>query len=419
MRSYAKRRGMLSGYTVLDLTDEKGFFAGRILGDLGADVIKIEKPGGDPARRIGPFYKEDVNPEKSLYWFAYNANKRGITLDMESDEGIGLFQRMLQRADILVESSRPRDMRKVGLIYEQLRELNSRLIVTSITPFGTNGPYSDYEASDITCMAMGGLMQVTGYPDLPPVRVSAPQAYLQAGAEAAVGTLVALYHREQTGRGNHVDVSIQESVIFCMLNLHLFWESHGEIVKRQGDSRIFSSGAKHRQIWPCKDGYVCFTLMGAKAGAATNKALVEWMESEGMASPYLKNKDWDNFDFAVAKQEDLDLIGRPIEAFFRVHTRKELTEGAAKRDMMFYPVNDVRALAEDFQLSERGFWEEIHHPELATNITYPAHFCIPSESGCGVRFRAPLIGEHNKQVYVDELGMSMSELQKLERRGVI
>jgi benzylsuccinate CoA-transferase BbsE subunit/naphthyl-2-methylsuccinate CoA transferase subunit len=414
-----KKQSMLAPYTVLDLTDEKGVFCGRILADLGADVLKLEPPGGDPSRKIGPFYKDIVDPEKSIHWFAYNANKRGITLDIKKERGKALFKKMLDRVDILIESSPPGYMENLGLGYHEVSAINPRIIMTSITPFGQSGPYKAYKASDITSMAMGGLMHLTGYPDRSPVRVSAPQAYLQAGSEAAVGTMVALYYRDKSDKGQHVDVSIQESIMFCMLNLHLFWDSHGEIVGRQGDSRIFSSGAKHRQIWPCKDGYVCFTLMGAKAGAMTNRALVKWMDSEGMATDYMKGKDWDSFDFAVAEQEELDLIGEPVGQFFLAHTQEELVRGAAQRGMMFYPVADVSDLMASPHLEARGFWQRISHRDLGADVTYPGHFCIPSDAECGIRRPAPLIGEHNREIYVDEMGLSEEEISILKKERVI
>lgn len=414
-----KREGMLDPYRVLDLTNERGFFCGRILADLGADVIKVEPPSGDPSRQIGPFYQDIPEQDKSLYWFAYNANKRGITLELRADEGKDLFERLLKGADVIIESFPPGYMEKMGLGYQALSKINPRVIMTSISPFGQTGPYKDYKASDITSMAMGGLMSLTGYPDLPPVRVSAPQAYLQAGAEAAVGTMVALYNCDKCGKGQHVDVSIQESIMFCMLNLHLFWESHGEVIKRQGDSRIFSSGARHRQIWPCKDGYVSFTLMGGKAGVLTNTALVEWMDSEGMAPDHLKGIEWEKFDFSVAKQDELDLIAEPISKFFLKHTREELTKGAARAEMMFYPVTDVDDIVHSAQLEARDFWQHISHPELGVTMTYPGHFCVLSDTECGIRRRAPLIGEHNKEVYVDELGLPEEQVRSLERENII
>ena len=184
-------QSLLAPFRALDITDEKGFLCGKVLGDLGADVIKIEKPGGDPARSIGPFYHDIPDPEKSLYWFAFNMNKRGITLDIETADGQQIFKKLATTADFVIGSFPPGYMDKLGLGYSALSEINPQTIVTSITPFGQTGPYQDFKGSDIVAMAMSGLMYLIGDPDRPPVRISFPQAYLHAGVEGAVGSMVA------------------------------------------------------------------------------------------------------------------------------------------------------------------------------------------------------------------------------------
>ncbi len=203
--------GMLEPYRVLDLTGERGYLCGKLLGDLGADVIKIEKPGGDPGRNLGPFYKDIPDPEKSLYWFAFNANKRGITLNIETAQGQEIFKRLVGTADFVVESFAPGYMDSLGLGYSELSRINPRIIMTSITPFGQSGPYKDYKSSDIVDAAMGGILYPCGDPDRPPVQFAPPQSYYNAGVEAAIGTLMAHTYRQTSGQGQHVDVSIQAS----------------------------------------------------------------------------------------------------------------------------------------------------------------------------------------------------------------
>lgn len=151
----------------------------------------------------------------------------------------------------------------------------------------------------------------------------------------------------------------------------------------------------------------------------TNRALVKWMDSEGMATDYMKGKDWDSFDFAVAEQEELDLIGEPVGQFFLAHTQEELVRGAAQRGMMFYPVADVSDLMASPHLEARGFWQRISHRDLGADVTYPGHFCIPSDAECGIRRPAPLIGEHNREIYVDEMGLSEEEISILKKERVI
>ena len=193
---------MLSPYRVLDLTDEKGMLCGKILGDLGADVIKIEKPGGDLARNIGPFYHDIPDPEKSLFWFGYNTNKRGITLNINTADGKEIFGNLVKMADFVIESFPPGFMDELALGYSSLREINPRIILTSITPFGQTGPRKDYKASDIVSLALGGFMSLTGDVDRAPLRISVEQACCHAGAQAAVASLIAHYDRELTGEGH-------------------------------------------------------------------------------------------------------------------------------------------------------------------------------------------------------------------------
>ena len=229
-----KVESLLSGYRVLDLTDDKGFLCSRILADMGANVIKIEPPGGDPSRNIGPFYHDEPDPEKSLYWFAYNANKRGITLDIKTSDGRQVFTRLVETADFVIESFPPGFMDSLDLAYSSLSQVKPGIIMVSITPFGQTGPYRDYKTSDIVSMAMGGLAYMMGEPDRPPLRVSFPQAFLHASAEAAVGAMIALYHRELDGEGQWVDVSIQASLPVVTVNVIPFWELNQVILKRAG-----------------------------------------------------------------------------------------------------------------------------------------------------------------------------------------
>ncbi len=226
------RESLLSPYRALDLTDEKGFLCGKILGDLGADVIKIEAPLGDPARNIGPFYRDIADPEKSLSWFAYNTSKRGITLNLHTADGRDIFKRLVETADFVIESFAPGHMEKLGLGYQDLNQINSKVIMTSITPFGQNGPYKDYKASDLVVLAMGGYLYLCGDADRPPVRISLDQAYAHAAVEAATGTIIALYYRESSGEGQHVDVSAQECCISMLYNAKPFWFLNQKILKR-------------------------------------------------------------------------------------------------------------------------------------------------------------------------------------------
>jgi len=197
---------MLSPYRVLDLTDERGLLCGKILADLGADVIQIEPPAGSTARRVGPFHRGEIHPERSLYWWAYADNKRGVTLDVATADGRALLTRLVEKADFFVESGPPGSLAALGLGWDALSAINPALIMASITPFGQAGPRSGYRATDLTGMAMAGFMYVTGDPDRPPVRVGFPHFWLHGAGAAATGAMIALAHRARTGLGLAFDI---------------------------------------------------------------------------------------------------------------------------------------------------------------------------------------------------------------------
>jgi len=413
-------KGLLSSCRVLDLTDEKGFLCGKILADLGADVIKIEKPGGDKARNLGPFYHNVPDLEKSLYWFAYNLNKRGITLNIEAREGQQILTKLVQTADFILESFTPGYLDELDLSYIKLSQTNPRIIMTSITPFGQTGPYRHYKASDIEVMAMGGLMYITGNPEQPPLRISLPQAFLLASAHGAAASMVAHFYRETSGEGQHVDVSAQECVLWEIANAIPLWELNQNILKRAG-SYIAGrwTGTKQHLLWKCKNGYVLFYILGGAFGVKTNRAIVKWMEEGNIAPEHLKNFNWNAFDMATQTQEMQNQIEIHISKLFSMFTKEELYNEALKRGIMLCPVNTSKDIFENAQLKDRDFWVDINHPELSTDIKYPGTFARLSETPLTIRCRAPLIGEHNLEIYQGELGLSSSELNDLLHAGVI
>jgi len=296
----------LAGYRVLDLTDEKGLLCGRVLGDWGADVIKVERPGGDPARNIGPFYKDIIDPEKSLFWFATNANKRSITLDFDTIDGRKIFKQLVKTSDFVIESFDPGCMDGLGFSYADIESINPGIIMASITPFGQNGPYSHFKGSDMVLWAMGGMMYLCGDSDCPPLQVGVPQAYFHGGIHGATGSMMALYHREMTGEGQHVDVSIQEAVNFTNMVADETYDILGVNLSRSGNLfmqiRPEPMGVLvERMVWQCRDGYVSTVLRGGGLGPkATARALVTWMREEGMAGE-LDDYDWDTYNLNVSR----------------------------------------------------------------------------------------------------------------------
>jgi benzylsuccinate CoA-transferase BbsE subunit len=417
---------LLDGCRVLDLTDEKGLFCAKVLGDFGADVIKVELPGGDPSRSIGPFYGDIPDPERSLFWFVTNTSKRGITLNIEAAEGRDIFRRLVKTADIVVESFHPGRLESMGLGYPDLKQVRSDIIVTSITPFGQTGPYAHYLATDLVGAAMGGMARILGDLGRPPVRMSAdPQSYFHAGLQGALGSMMAYYHREMTGAGQHVDVSMQDAVELTMMNAVEIYEILG--ANLVGLGQFFVSVRPQagplftRTVVPCKDGYV--TLMfggGAFAGSSqSSRALVDWANSEGYA---LELKDFDfatMWDNATLTQEESDARNSYIARFLMTKTKAELYEEAVKRGVLLAPCSTFEDVLVNAQLEARGFWEMVEHPELGESLKYPGAPVKLKETPWKIHRRAPLVGEHNEEVYVKELGLSKEEMAVLKANGVI
>ena len=394
---------LLNGYRVLDLTGSLGFLCGKILGDLGADVVKVEPPGGDPARR------------SPLAWMAANANKRGITLDLTSQTGQNLFLRLARKCDFVLESFPPGTLACWGLGYHRLSQENAGLILVSITPFGQEGPYRDFQGFDLEIMALSGAMSLAGEKDGAPMRVSVPQAPMWAGAEAAMGALTALAYRHSTGRGQHVDVSAQVAVMAALSHAPTFWDLNRINPEREGVFMTGRSvhGAKMRAFWPCRDGWVNFIIYGGAAGRHSNRQLVAWMDENGMAPAHLKEIDWDRFEVTTITQEEVDRIEAPIGAFFATLSKREFLDGVIKRGMLAYPVSTTADIHQDPQLAARHFWQNVG------GLQYPGGFAVVNGARLSIRRPAPSIGQHNREIYMDELGLSSSEMAEAQAAAAI
>jgi len=420
-----KVEAMLSSHRVLDLTEDGCMLCGKLLGDFGADVIKIEPPGGSPTRNIGPFYHDTPHPEKSLTWFFLGLNKRGITLNLETADGREIFKRLVKTADFVIESFAPGYMKSLGLGYEELENIKSGIIMTSITPFGQTGPYVHYEVTDIIGVALSGQMWLYGEADRAPVRIPAPQFYLQGGLQGAMATMVAHYYREMTGEGQYVDQSCQQAIILTLMNSAEVWDLNRFNIRGQGPGTrrprptppgpLFS-----KTIFRCKDGYVMTGLGGgAQAGiVASSKALVEWANENGYMLE-LKDFDWAGLDFHTVSQEDTDHKARLLEEFLMTRTKAECLERAVEYAILLTPVNDVKDVVESPQLAHREFFTPVEHRDPGEAITYPVFPVIMNRTRPRIQRRAPLIGEHNEEIYEVELSIPREQLVLLKNRGVI
>src|SRR4030042_3164076 len=355
----------LSPYRVLDLTNEKGYFCGNTVAAGGAAFIKKEPPQGDPGRNMGPFYHDLPDKEKSLFFFAYNTNKRSITLNIEVRDGQEIFKRLAKTADFVIESFDVGDMDKMGLGFAVLKGLNPRVIMVSITPFGREGPYKDWKASDIVAIAMGGLSHVTGSPDRPPARVSVDQAHVIVGAQGAMGAMIAHYYREATGKGQYVDTSTQESVVLSALTVPQAWDLQRFIWPREG-AYMSRARKRVRHLWPCKDGYIAWRLFTGGLGVKT-RAMVDWMKSQGKAGE-LADVNWQKMDLLTVPEEKFYHWQELFGGFFKAHTKAELCREALARGIVLIPASTPKDLPADPQLEARDYWEKINYPELGTTI---------------------------------------------------
>ncbi len=418
----ATRPGPLTPYRVLDLTDSCGQLGAKLLADLGADCVRVEPPGGSVARREGPFYHDEVRPDRSLSWFFFNANKRGVTLNIESADGRALLRRLVASADAMFESYPPGYLDGLGLGYDALAEVNPRLVMVSITPFGSTGPYAGFRSSDMVAWAMGGKMYLDGDTDRAPVRVSVPQAYQHAGAQAAVGAMMALYERGESGLGQHVDVSVQESVVWTLMIAAQTWDiSHVNVFRggaERENPRNDGTSLRYRMIWPCKDGFITYMLMGGgQAGSQLSmRNLAAFMEREGFDE--LRHVDWAQLDLTTSPQADYDAIAEAQARFFMTKTKAELYEEAIASAIQLAPLNNAKDIRESEQLAARGYWQPLEHPELGETLVYAGAPVQLSETPWSLRFRAPLVGEHNAEVY-GELGLDAGELRALAEAGAI
>ena len=389
----------------MDLSGDLGVYCGKLLADVGADVIKVEHPGGDDMRRTGPFVAGAAPMESSLHWRHYNTNKRSITLNIETSAGTNLLGELAVTADVGLASSHPGYLSAKGLGYDHLSEANTGLVYASLTPFGQTGPYRDYKASDLVGFAMGGYMYVTGWPDTPPNKLWGLQAYQTTSNRAFIGILIALFHRLATGEGQYVDVSMQEAVATTTEHVNTTYNYTGESAIRCG----FRHGGQFIATWQCKDGYVSITTNTAKAW----DDLRAWMERDGMAGDLMDEQYNDRF---ILRGEHGAHIEELVEAWTLTHTRAEITEWGQANHHPWGPVTTADELLDMEQHWERGFYLV---PPGEEELVYPGSPYKMSENGWRLNSLAPGIGQHNHQIFCEELGLSAEDLRALILDGVV
>ena len=406
----APAEAFLSPYRILDLCNERGAFGTKLLADMGADVIKVEPPGGDRQRRRGPFFGDQPHREKSLPFLYFNTSKRSITLNLEHKKGRDLFRELARRADAVVESSPPGHLKGLGLGYEELAQLNPRLVMASITPFGQTGSYRDYQATDLILMAMSGYMQVTGDPEGPPVRLGDEQSLYPPAMYSALGVVAALFFRDAvSGRGQYIDVSMQEALLTFYTENHpvVLWRRKGQNATRTG---LLSRLAVPIGVYPCEDGWVGL-------GVVTP---AEWLALSQWIAEATGNKDIleDKYKGGVQERRDyFEELNAYVTDFTARFSRQELFLEAQKRNVVAVPVNSVDDLLKDPHLAASGFWVELDHPVVG-RLKYPRGPYLGGSIPVPRR-AAPLLGEHSQEVYTSELGLTPQDLAVLIAEGVV
>jgi len=395
---------------VLDLTHYiAGPYCTKLLAGLGAEVVKIERPdGGDPARRLGPFPDDIPDPEKSGLFLYLNTSKKGITLNLKTETGKKIFKELVKDTDVLVENFEPRVMPSLGLDYETLEKVNPRLIMTSISNFGQTGPYRDYKAQEINMAALGGIMYMTGDPEREPLKEPGSTVQFTAGGNAAAATIAACYEQKMSGSGQHVDVSILESVISLLDVYTLVWNRSRLTIKRMGNhmpASFYPGGMGGHGIYPCKDGYIGVTVM-----SLDNLVLIAALTGmDELADPDIGD--------GYARYIHRDKFEKLFMKALKNQEKEKLFCSAQENRLLWGAVRNIGEVINSTHYQERGFWIKIDHPKAGPQ-TYPRLPFIMSETET-IMERAPLLGEHNEEIYCKRLAYSRDDLVKLRGTNVI
>ncbi|MDY6893153.1 MAG: CoA transferase [Chloroflexota bacterium] len=395
----------LSDVKILDLTQNiAGPFCTKYFADYGADVIKIERPGeGDPARRSGPFFQDDPDPEKSLLFLHLNTNKRSITLNLKSDTGKTIFKELVKEVDVVVENFSPRVMPSLGLSYEELEKINPKLVMTSISNFGQTGPYRDYKASNLVQEGMGHAMYSCGIEGRPPSKLAGSAMEYQGGAMAASASIFALWAKWEQGIGQHVDLSIMEANLTSIDRRAaglLGYQYTGIVTGREPLAQM---GILPMEIAPCADGFVALLLL-----PEYYPGFLRMLDIPGLGDQFPNL-------FDMEKKGEFEAIWRPWVA---ERTKNEIMEKGQAQSISITAVYTTEDLVKSPHFNDRGYWVDIDRP-VTGKITQPGAPFIMSETPWQAKRGAPLLGEHNEEVYGEKLGYSKEDLVKLRESGVI
>ena len=394
----------LDGVKVLDLTHHiTGPYCTKLMADFGAEVLKVERPGGDPSRRMAPFLNDDIHLEKSLVFAYLNTNKQSITLNLKSEKGLQLLKSLIEQTDVLVENFSPRVMTSLGLDFGALEKINPGLVMTSISNFGQTGPYRDYKAADIVEYAMGGLMYISGAYDREPLKHAFNQAQFKAGTDGASATLMAMYHQRLTGEGQHIDISIQEAVATGLRDVVNNFTYSGAVRRRQPNH----SGDLSR-LRASSDGHI---IPNPGIGAGLNwNVMVEFMGIPELGG--------DKFNSPSARLANAEELGQILDDYFIKQNKYERFYAAHEKRFIFGVVQSPEEVMADPQFEARNFFVDIDHPALGT-LKYPGAPFEMSGTPWEARTAAPALGQHNLEVIGQKLGHSPEDLAQMRANQII
>jgi len=339
--------------------------------------------------------------EQSCFWLAFNVSKRSVCIDLSSDAGLGDFRSLVQDADIAVTDFQRLSLRESDRLQAIARDASPQIIWLDILPFGRGEPFEDYPATDTVLQALGGHLFLNGDVDRPPVRIGVPVALVQGGAEGASGALMAYYHRLRSGVGQRVDVSIQECIVWTLLNSTMIWqilgmnEVRGGAIRKERANRFYT-----RLVWPCRDGYIFFGPVGGGGGVARQKsydALLKWMAEDGFTDEILTRHDWNGEGQFRIPQADYDAVTEVIARFIRTKTEDELMSRAVRDRILLAPVSSVKAVFDNPHFRSRHFYEPLEDPLRGTSLEYPFRWARLTETPLRQLTPAPLPGQDNER----------------------
>jgi benzylsuccinate CoA-transferase BbsE subunit len=403
--------GALSGLRVLELSERYGYYSGRLFAGMGADVTLVEKPGvGCSLRREPPFLPGETN---SIPFFYSCAGKRSITLDLEKASGRELLAALARTTDLIIEDATPGRLGALGIGHGDLIRDNPRLIMLSITPFGQSGPYAGFAADDLVLLALGGFLNMMGYPDTAPTQAYGRQAEAIGCMFGAVGAMMAVLGREITGRGQHIDVAIQECVTMALENAGQFYDLEGTIRSRfAGSQRQAGTG-----MFACADGYV-YLFAGGMAAIRFWGNIVQWMiDASVPGADVLTGAEWSDMAF-LDSRDAKDRFEQIFGSFAAEHTKASLYHEGQARRVPICPVSTPEDVASSRQLIARGFFEVLRDPDSGLDVTMPGAPFRLSATPWRMPRPAPRLGEHNAEIFA-EIGIDADALARLAAAAVI